>query len=90
MKTCIEELDCVADDAIDIIFSLVDTMLCAGEFDLVDSCLKEDPPQSFHLTIAMLSITLAAKDKLPNRALYCKKVRERLGKDADSLLAGLE
>ena len=58
------------DKAIDTIFEKFDAYLCQGKFDKIDRTLREADVDSLsaQLIVSLLSITLAAKNKLPARA----------------------
>lgn len=78
----------ITDSEIDAIYNDIDRLLCDGEFGLVDEYLNPD----FHISrdvdylITILTITLAAKSKLPNRKLFCD---ETLKYCSRQLLSGL-
>ena len=83
--------------AIDAIFQQFNALLLAGNFDLCDKILaKVDLERVPPLLLAsFLTITAAAKDKLPYRATFYREARRRVeaqrGSDgADRLLSGLE
>jgi hypothetical protein len=86
-------------DALASVYDKINKCLKAGRFDIVDAILIVGLPYvNFSTTIklAMLTTTLAAKDKLKNRKDYyemCKlhfKSREETKKRVDQLLVGLE
>lgn len=68
------------DDAIDLLFDCVDNLLLRGDFDIVNQLIKdiEIEKLSTSLCVSVLSITLAASDKLPNRQSFFFSVEERL------------
>lgn len=78
----------LTDAEIDKIYDDIDTLLCDGEFELVNKYLNPD----FHISrdidylITILTITLAAKSKLPNRKLFFD---ETLKYCSRQLLSGL-
>jgi len=82
------------DAAIDSIFDYVDDLLCEGSFDAVDDALRriELDRLSTAAMIGFLSITLAARPKLPYRSALCQAIRDKLADDpqVDELLNGLE
>lgn len=76
-------------------FPYIDQLLKEEEFDEVNHILKStniaNTPSD--LLIGYLSITLAASDKLPYRAIFFQKTKEellRLGEDAEKILSNLE
>ena len=77
------------------IYDVVDNLLRSSAFDECDALLKGDfvdLPSIYSL--AMLSITGPARDKLPTRASFAERLRERLTREdpsrVDDLLLGLE
>jgi hypothetical protein len=83
------------DVALDIIYSQIDEMLLARKFSLVDDCIENSQTDlySVDLLLALLTITLAAKTHLPNRAAFYGRVEAALrdrGELEDGLLIGLE
>jgi hypothetical protein len=83
------------DFALDIIFDQIDEMLLAGQFDranqlLIDTAIDE---YSVELLLGILTATLPAKDRLPERAEFFRRVEETLrsrGELKDGLLVGLD
>ncbi len=82
------------DAALDIIFDQIDEMLLAGKFNRVDQLLAETTPSDFsvELLLGILTVTLPAKNRLPNRIGFVGQVRQTLGDRGvvdDGLLVGL-
>jgi len=84
------------DGAIDLLFAQVESMLANGAFPACDAELRKiDLTQlDTTLVVALLTITLAGKDRLPYRVTLLDQARKRLLELApdrvDRLLAGLE
>lgn len=83
------------DTALDIIFDQVDEMLLAGEFDRVNQLLIDTTTDEFsvELLLGILTATLPAKDRLPNRCEFFGRVVQTLqsrGEFKDRLLVGLD
>jgi hypothetical protein len=86
------------EDAIEFIYTELDSRFLKGLFDDVDELLEALDPRKESLTVlhllAVTSITSAAKDRLRNRAAFVQRVREHLAKveagRVEELLAGLE
>jgi hypothetical protein len=74
------------DVAIDRLFDYVDDLLLKEEFDEVNSFLQltNVPELSSDMAVAVLSITLAAKDKLPAREGLYYRIRKELQSYFDS------
>ena len=83
------------DDAVDLLFENVDELLSAGRFDRCDEILRTIDLNRLdtHLTVALLSITLAARGQLPYRVRLMEHARARLSvlapERVDRLLSGL-
>ncbi len=79
------------DDEIDRIFNTIDDLLLKGEFDLVNQTLIwADVDMPLVLAIAYLTITSAAKDKLPARAYFYNEILKRTPPEKLRALEGLE
>jgi hypothetical protein len=85
------------DDAIDLIFDTINTFLLENDFARCDSILGRIDVATIPrvLLIAFLTITAAAKSRLPSRSAFFADVnaaitRERGSQLADQLLRGLE
>ena len=83
------------DEWLDDIYNVFNNLLCEGDFTGANAIIRACDPYKVPLVIAIgvLTITAAAKTKLPARADYfeCAKQRaESEGKDANRLLDGLE
>ena len=83
------------DTALDIIYDQVDEMLLAGRFEDVNRCLRDVKTDSYsvHVLLALLTITLAAKRKLPDRAGFYVRAADTLsmrGELEEGLLVGLD
>ena len=83
------------DTALDIIYDQIDEMLRAGKFADVNDCLRNvaTDNHSVHILLALLTITLAAKRKLPDRAAFYARTVATLksrGELEDGLLIGLD
>lgn len=77
------------DDAIDLIFTEIDSALRAGRFDICDNILESIDPHdlSDDLVLALLTATLPAASKLPSRQSFYERAKKHLGEDK---LTGLE
>lgn len=84
------------DAAIDILFRRVDELLTAREFEVCNDLLRciDLNRLDTNLTVAVLSITLAAAERLPYRQQFVWRVAEHLQdiapERAARLLEGLE
>ncbi len=82
------------DEALDVIYRNVDQMLLEGHFALCDQLLGDlDPSKlSVDLTVAFLTITLAARGRLRNRPEFFHRAAQQLASQPDvhQLLSGLE
>lgn len=83
------------DTALDIIFDQVDEMLLADEFDRVNQLLIDTTTVEFsvELLLGILTATLPAKSRLPNRCEFFDRVVQTLqsrGEFKDRLLIGLD
>ena len=85
------------DNQIDEIFDKVDDLFLDGKFAEVDAMLPDVDPAALDecLTVAWLTITMAAKDKLRNRASLVDRVRAHFEEAepayrVNKLLRGLE
>lgn len=77
------------------IYQKINAMLCNGKFEEIDKILKSVEILALSMLImsSFLSVTFAAKDKLPSRSLLHDKIYARMielkGREkADSLLRG--
>jgi hypothetical protein len=91
---CIEESGDV-DGAISHIFEQFDALLRAGRFELVNEALAAIQVDRFSIDLLMslLTITLAAKKKLPRRSSFFCDVKKHiilLGEFEENLLVGLD
>ena len=83
------------DAAIDIVFREFDSLFLRGRFDTSDGILRtiDLKRMDSNLTVAVLSVTLPAKSRLPNRARFLARAEARLSRVApgrvERLLAGL-
>lgn len=82
------------DAALDIIFDEVDEMLLAGEYDRLNRLLAEMSTGAIpvELLLGVLTATLPARHRLPNRASFLARVAQTLrdrGELEDGLLGGL-
>ena len=81
---------------IDKLYDAIDDAFVAGQFNMVDLFLEYIDASQFipEILVAILTITLPAKDKLNNRALFFRQVKSILEigdkKDAEQTLHGLE
>jgi len=68
------------DRAIDILFKHIDTMFLDGEFEGCNEILPKIDLERLdtNLLVGLLSITVAAKDKLPSRPELVRRIEERL------------
>lgn len=57
------------DDEVDVWIDFLDDAMIAGDFEKCDRALKETDPatQSLSASVAMLGITICAKNRLPSR-----------------------
>lgn len=89
------------DEQLDFLYSEIDGVLSAGEFYIINDFLnwwtakvKSATDEQFDVdwVLAILTATLPAKSKLPNRKMYFDAVAERLkdNPEKDELLRGLE
>jgi hypothetical protein len=86
------------DEIIDYIFIRFDNMFKENRFDdannelIFNISLFLSVEMNINILLALLTITLSAKDKLPNRKEFYDKVKEHLKDrdDVDVLLSGLE
>jgi hypothetical protein len=81
-------------DDLDRLYDRIDNDLLAGQFDKVDGLLQDLDPSSMSLTHALgwLTITYAAKDKLPHRARFYERAvtfARRTGQLRPGLFDGL-
>lgn len=84
------------DAAIDILFDRIDTLFCEGDFEACDRLLKSVDLNrlSVDVLVAILSITLAARGNLVERASLCRRAHARIKNErgaaaTDALLKGL-
>lgn len=90
---CIEAKD--IDQATDILFQDIDSLLSSGEFDLCNELIQTIDLSRFdtNLLVGLLSITHAAHDKLPYRKQLYTKIKQifKLSEPdrVDALLVGL-
>lgn len=83
------------DHAIDLVFKNINNMFLDGKFDDVDNLLKlvNVKQYSANVLLALLTITLCAKNKLPRRRMFYEKVKHQLVATEiydDAILAGLD
>lgn len=79
------------DRELDLIFNLFDNLFLKGEFDTANLLIRlMNPDANLTLVIGVLSITLAAKDRLPNRERFFRHVSQRHDAQKKNLLIGLE
>ena len=83
------------DSALDLIFDQIDELLLARHFDNVNQLLKDAVANDYsaEMLLGVLTATLPAKDRLPNRRDFFQRasqVLESRGEHQDSLLVGLE
>lgn len=85
-----------SDSALDILFDWIDGLLLKGEFEECDEFLRKFNLDMLNidLMIGLLSITLAATEKLPYRKMLVKEIEARLKKivpeRVERLLRGLK
>ena len=92
----LSEIKC-PDKRIDFIFEKIDDAFLAGNFVIIDELLEQTDVRKLSILdlISLLSITAAAKEKLLNRPVFVKEVREYLEltetpERVFGLLSGLE
>ncbi len=83
------------DAALDLLFDYFDELLLAGSFAEVATLLDQIEPSNLAtpLLLAILTVTLPARDKLVARRAWFAKVERTLGDRGEAvkeLLAGLE
>lgn len=86
------------DDSIDAVYDWLDELMLAGKFEEVDAILKRAEPVSFKdiTMLAFATITLSARERLPERAGYVARARAalvargRTPEEISDLLYGLE
>ncbi len=83
------------DSALDLVYDQIDEMLLAGDFPGVDQLLvdTETDHYSVHLLLAVLTVTLSARDQLSGRADFFTRAEQTLqarGEMKAGLLTGLE
>ena len=84
------------DRAMDVMYESIDALLCAGRFDEVDQALKgvDLDRLSKQLQVGLLTITFAARSRLPSRVALYADIHSRLdfGRPGhgDVVLRGLE
>ena len=68
------------DTALDVLFDHIDDMLCNGEFQKCDDGIQQIDLERLdtNLLVGVLSITLAAREKLTRRAQVVQAIRKRL------------
>ncbi len=71
------------DDATDLIFNTIDTLLNNGSFDTVDAILYAAEPAELpaYVRSALLTITMAAKNKLPSRKAFYEESFQLLAQE---------
>jgi hypothetical protein len=86
----------IVTDSLDVIYDQLDDMLCAGKFvacnRFLAAVIREPEQRDLSVLIGILTITLGAARKLPNRAKLRELVHRRLvatGQNADAALKGL-
>ena len=79
------------DRKLDLIFDLFDNLFLSHDFKTADLLIElMNPDADLTLVLGVLSITLAAKDDLPSRAKYFRRVSQRYDAQEKNLLIGLE
>lgn len=84
-------------ERIDAIYQGVNAWLCASQWDRVDRRLAvfNVEADDVRIALAWLTITLAARSRLPSREAFCKRVEARLAAlgrtpaEVDNALRGL-
>jgi hypothetical protein len=83
-------------DSLDVIYDEIDEMLSAGKFTtcnrFLGAVIQEQERRDLSVLIGILTITLAAANKLPNRGKLKELVHKRLsaaGQNAEAALKGL-
>ena len=66
--------------ALDVLFDHIDDMLCDGEFQRCDEVIQHIDLERLNtsLLVGVLSITLAAREKLNHRRQVVEAIRKRL------------
>lgn len=81
-------------DGVYFIVSIIDALMCAGEFNAVDIILKNSMREGISITflVALAAATLPAKSRLAQRTAFMEFFREytKDGEDQEELLRGLE
>jgi hypothetical protein len=70
------------DAKLDIIYNVIDNLLLKGRFDLVDLQLRRMDVENANTDILLgyLTITFAAKSKLPSRPAFFERAEQTLKK----------
>lgn len=79
------------EDAGDLVFSKIDDLLCSGEFRRCDELLHMVDPKRLDINVMLsfLSITFAAKHKLPGRTSLVRRIEARLQQIVPNRVAAL-
>ena len=85
------------DAATDIVFDNIDRMLCDGSFSQINALLKRVEVEKLNSTLmrSFMTITAAARDKLPARKplydkIYARMIELKGQEKADKILKNLE
>lgn len=79
------------DMAIDIIFGVIDDLMLQGKFDSVNNICATFAANLRELeeALAVLTVTLPAKSKLPNRTLLLETAKRHFSDAPESVWSGL-
>lgn len=79
------------DESLDELYASIDEDMRAGRFFLIEVILTEFDPtvETIDIALGLLTITLAAKSRLPHRRILFEKL-EKIVADPEITLAGLE
>lgn len=77
--------------ALSVIFDVVDDHFLAGDFQSIDDTLKDLDPETLDIStrIGVLTITLAAKHRLPSRPDFFDRVAKSLENETPERQQGL-
>lgn len=85
------KLEAEIDFSIDIIYSVIDELLLAEKFETVDKICDDFAKNctTLEYVLAVLTVTLPAKSKLPHRAILMWAAKQRFSDAPESVWSGL-